>query len=118
MSANLAVLDVSRKGQTRKIYSFEEASGGRIIFKVCSNIIPFLVTGSGDVTYNIRRRILGAIPVKLTTTYHLYNFVTSKAGDVVNLIRKSRWPSQCRSFFGEDGIYTLLHEKSILTLDI
>ena len=30
-SANLEVFDVSRKGQTKKIYSFEEISGSRII---------------------------------------------------------------------------------------
>ena len=28
-SANLEVFDVSRKGQAKKIYSFEEMSGGR-----------------------------------------------------------------------------------------
>ena len=30
-SANLEVFDVSRKGQARKIYSFEEFSGSNII---------------------------------------------------------------------------------------
>ena len=32
-SANLEVFDVSRKRQVKKIYSFEEVSGGRIIVK-------------------------------------------------------------------------------------
>ena len=30
-SANLQVFDISRKGQVRKIYSFEEVTGSRII---------------------------------------------------------------------------------------
>ena len=40
VSANLEVFDVSRKEQVRKIYSFEEVSGGRIILKICLIISP------------------------------------------------------------------------------
>lgn len=53
-----------------------------------------LVTGTGDVTYNSRRGILGAISVGGKISYHLYSLATSKAGDIVKLIRKSRWHSQ------------------------
>lgn len=45
---------------------------------------PFRVTCDGDVTYNPRRRVLGAIPVQGKITYHLYSFSTSKAGNAVN----------------------------------
>ena len=31
LAANLEAFDVSRKGQAKKIYSFEEVSGGKII---------------------------------------------------------------------------------------
>ena len=90
--SNLAVFDVSRKGQARKIYSFEEVSGGSSIVKV-HHIIFIIVTGEGDVTYNPRRSILGAIPVGGKISYHLYNIATSKAGNIVKLIQKSRWHS-------------------------
>ena len=41
-SASLEVFDVSRKGQAKKIYSFEEVSGGRIIVKIYLIIVtPF-----------------------------------------------------------------------------
>ena len=39
-SANLEVFDVSRKGQAKKIFSFEEVSGGRIIIKIISQFSP------------------------------------------------------------------------------
>ena len=62
-SASLKVFDVSRKGQVRKIYSFEEVPGGKIIV-IFLIIHRFLVPGNGDVTYNLRRNTLGAIPVE------------------------------------------------------
>ena len=41
-SVNLEVFDATRKGQVRKIYSFEEVSGGRTIVKIdLMIIIPF-----------------------------------------------------------------------------
>ena len=92
-SANLEVFDVSRKGQAKKIYSFEEVPGGRNNFKPRSptHLFSFLETGSGDVTYNSRRGFLGAIPADGEIDYHLYHFSTSKAGNTVKLIRKSLW---------------------------
>ena len=68
ISANLEVFDVSRKGQAKKIYSFEEVGGCRII--------------------------LGAIPVGRKTACRLYNFATSNAGNIVKFIRKSKWQPQ------------------------
>ena len=93
MSANLEVFDISRKGQVKKIYSFEEVLGGRIIVNFLF-IHHFLVTGNGDVAYNPRRNTLGAISVEGKINYHLYNFTTSKAGNIVKLIRKSKWQSK------------------------
>ncbi len=50
----------------------------------------------GDVSYNSRRSILGAIPVAERIAYHLFAIDTSgsNAGDIVKLSRKSKWHSQ------------------------
>lgn len=53
-----------------------------------------LVTGFGDVTYNARRNILGAISVTGKIGYHLFNIATSKTDETVKLIRKSKWHPQ------------------------
>ena len=98
-SSNLEVFDVSRKEQVRKIYSFEEVSGCNIIVK--NHLIIILVTGVGDVTYNPRRNILGAIPVRRKVAYHLYDVAAGKTGNIVKLIRKSKWHSQYR----DESIY-------------
>ena len=37
-------------------------------------MMPLLGTGSGDVTYNPRRNILGTIPVDGKLSYHLFGF--------------------------------------------
>ena len=46
------------------------------------------------MTYNSRRGFLCTMPVTGLLAYHLYNFTTSKTGNTVNLIRKSKWHSQ------------------------
>lgn len=53
-----------------------------------------LVTGLGDIAYNERRNILGAISVEGKIAYHLYTFGSTKTGGIVKLARKSRWYSQ------------------------
>ena len=53
-----------------------------------------LVTGHGDVTYNSRKSILGAIPVGGKLVYHFYNFTTKKTDNIVKLTRKSKWHTQ------------------------
>ncbi len=65
------------------------------IFITLIIIFPIEV-GWGDVTYNYRRSILGAIPVGGRTAYHLFTIdtSTSNAGDIVKLNRKSKWHSQ------------------------
>ena len=94
-SANLEVFDISRKRKAKRIYSFEEVQGSKFIFKISHNHnLSLLVTSDMALTYNSRRGFLGAIPVKGEIAYHLYSFATSKAGNIVNLIRKSRWHSQ------------------------
>ncbi len=51
------------------------------------------MVGPGDVTYNPRRSILGAIPVAGRIAYHLFTIdaSASNAGSVVKLNRKTRW---------------------------
>ena len=87
-SANLEVFDVSRKGQTKKIYSFKEVLGSKISLKSASYVNPLIATGEGDVAYNSRRSIFGAIPVRGKIAYHLFYFGSSKAGNIVKLIQK------------------------------
>lgn len=70
-------------------------------------------TDYGDMTYNLRRGLLGAIPVQGHAAYHLFNFDTSKNDNIVNLKRKSKWHSQypntrCNSYLSHqfvDSIY-------------
>ena len=97
-SANMAVFDISKKDQIKEIYSLGELSGGIIIFylHVSNNCIFSLETGCGDITYNSRRGILGAVPLDNTISYHLFNVgsTASKTNDIVKLIRKSKWHSQ------------------------
>ena len=93
-SANLEVFDISRKKQAKKIYSFEEVYGSRIIVNILSSIILFTSDRLWRRDLNPRRRILGAIPVTGEIAYHLFDLTTGKTGNIVKLIRKSRWHSQ------------------------
>ena len=53
-------------------------------------------TGNGDIAYNARRKILGALPVRGKTLYHLFTVDTSTLSDggAVKLCQKSKWHSQ------------------------
>ena len=94
----MAVFDISKKDQIKEIYSLEEVSGSRIIFflYLLNNYIFSLGTGYGDITYNSRRGIFGAVPLYGKISYHLFNVDSnaSKSKDIVKLIRKSKWHSQ------------------------
>ena len=94
----MAIFDISKKNQTKEIYSLGEVSGGIIIFylHLLNNFIFSLDTGFGDITYNSRRGILGAVPLNKKISYHLFNVGSnaSKTKDIVMLIRKSKWHSQ------------------------
>ncbi len=65
------------------------------IFIILTIIIP-LVVGFGDVIYNPRRSILGAIPVTKRIAYHLFNVnaYVSNTKEIVKLCRKKKWYSQ------------------------
>ena len=52
-----------------------------------NNCIFSLGTGYGDITYNSRRGILGAVPLDTTISYHLFN-VDSNASKTNNDIVK------------------------------
>ena len=97
-SANIAVFDISKNDQIREIYSLGEVSGCIIIFYLrrLKNYIFSQGTGYGDITYNSRRGILGAIPLDQKISYHLFNVGSnaSKTKDIVKLIRKSKWHYQ------------------------
>ena len=93
----MVVFDISKTAQIKEIYSLGEVSGGSIInFFTLNNYIFSLETGVGDITYNSRRGILGAIPLEKNFSYHLFNVGShaSKTKDIVQLIRKSKWHPQ------------------------
>ena len=114
-SANLEIYDLSQK-KKRKIYSFEEVRGCNNLIDLVSNhstlldLQPLffihmvlnellsspLVTGNGDVTFNSRRRLLGAIPLGELAAYHLWNidYSRQKSDNNVRLLKKSRWLRQ------------------------
>ena len=97
-SANMAVFDISKNNQIKEIYDLSEVSGECIISlpSFLNNYIFSLDTGFGDITYNSRRSILGAVPLNKKISYHLFNVDShaSKTKDIVKLIRKSKWHSQ------------------------
>jgi len=84
------------KGKLRKYIQLLKFLGVEsLLIKIKSHISsPLLDAGMGDVTYNPRRNILGAMCVEGKIAYHLYNFGTSKSDSIVKLIRKTRWHSQ------------------------
>ena len=95
----MAVFDISKKDQIKELYSLGEVSGERIIIFFLSSFEQLyfsLETGPGDITYNSRRGILGAVPLYGKISYHLSNVNSnaSKPKDIVKLIRKSKWHSQ------------------------
>ena len=56
--------------------------------------------GFGDVTYNPRRSILGAVSITAETAYHLWTVDAnaSKSEDIIKLNRKSKWHSEHGNF--------------------
>mgnify|MGYP000947881788 CR=1 FL=1 len=99
-SANMSVFDISKKDQIKEVYSLGEVSRGRInnyfYLHFSNNYIFSLELGCGDITYNSRRSILGAVPIISKISYHLFNVDSNafKTKDIVKLIRKSKWHSQ------------------------
>ena len=83
------------KGKLRKYIQplgFLEVESSLI--KISLIFSRLLVTGRGDVTYNPRRNILGAMCVGGKVAYQLYNFDTSNSDDIVKFNRNSKWHSQ------------------------
>lgn len=71
-----------------------------------------IVTGVGDVTYNSRRGLLGAISLNGKIAYHLYNieFISAqKSGYSGKLLRKSKWHSQYGTSLGNLFIFPAIH---------
>ena len=86
------------------------------------------VTGYGDMTYNSRRGIFGAIPVGQKIAYHLFKMDThlSQVDDAVSLCRKTKWHSQYRDLPGNLTCFYMvftnqnlrIYEQKILLLDL
>ena len=94
----MAVFDISNKDKIQEIYTLEENAGCIIIFSLhlLSVYILSLDPSYGDIAYNSRRGIFGAVPLYGRFSYHLFNVDSnaSKTKDIVKLIRKSKWHSQ------------------------
>lgn len=72
------------------------------------------------MTYNSRRGILGAIPVREQIAYHLFGIdaAASKTEDIVKLYRKSKWHSQYSKAICNWWLeWILLIEDEITSLD-
>ena len=56
----------------------------------------FILAGHGDVTFNDKRNLLGAISVENEIAYHLFSvdIDSSDKKNTVKLTRKSKWHSQ------------------------
>ena len=65
------------------------------------SVTGFNITANGsiDMTYNSRRNIFGAIPLRGNIVYHLFkvDVGASKLKDIVRLCRKTKWHSQHRT---------------------
>ena len=63
-----------------------------------------LATSYGDLTYNTRRNVLGAIPLTGKIAYHLWiiEYSGQRSNYDIKLLRKSRWPVQHKV---DTGIY-------------
>ena len=95
----MSVYEISKKDQIKEIYTRGEVSGQCIIIFLplsLNNYIFSLGTGDGDITYNSRRGILGAVPVDQKISYHLFDVDSNatKTKDIVKLTRKSKWHFQ------------------------
>ena len=111
-NANIEVFNLAKKGRTEKIYSFDEVVGCKfalqiiqtdiftfnlLIFDIENNDFPLtIVTGFGDLTYNTKRNLLGAISLSGKIAHHLFSVDTDcvNTKESVKLLRKSKWHSQ------------------------
>ena len=91
--ANLEIFDVSKKA-AKKIYSLGEVDKGKIhvIQRPISKTLS-LVSSCGDVAYNFRRNILGAIPSGRRVLCNLWNleYAEKKQTYDVKLLRKVKY---------------------------
>lgn len=119
-SANLEVFDISQKGSPRKVYAFEEVLGSILLILFSSKMKHWLsAIGHGDVTFNPRRNILGAICVGGEVTYHLFkvNSHSSKNDDAaVELYRKSKWHPEYHTFKSHIAFSSIFMNLDLLFL--
>ena len=70
------------------------------------------------MTYNPRRKILGAISLKGKVAYHLFSVdtETSKTKDIIKLCRKSKWHAEYRT--SDQGNLKSLHILMIIIMNL
>ena len=131
-SANIEVFDLAKKGRSEKIYSFGEVTGRKFAtsnhsnssfhYQFIQNYIEnnnFFMTidmGYGDLTYNTKRSLLGAISLSGKTAYHLFTVDTNclSIKDCIKLTRKSKWHSQFGKKKGKFNIFLIYVLNSFL----
>ena len=84
----MQIFDISTKGKVCKVYSFEEIVGGNSYISKMVSLVSLLETGRGAVTYNLRRNMLGAIPIANKVAYHLFT-VDTHTSNALNIIKLS-----------------------------
>ena len=64
-------------------------------------------TGQGDITYNTKRNLLGAISLNKKIAYHLFTVdaICLNLKECVKLTRKSKWHSQ---YSNKEGKFIIL----------
>ena len=96
----MQIFEISQKGRARRVYSFVETLGSKIFrHTVLVSILQFLVTGYGDVTYNSRRNLLGAMAVGTDIDYHLFMISANSpnaSNSAAKLCRKAKSYNQYR----------------------
>ena len=119
-SANIAIFDLTKKGRSEKIYSFDKVIGCKFaiskkrlnrffttnLFNINiknNNFLLALDTGWGDLTYNTKRNLLGAISLSGRISYHLF-FVDTTCLNIkesIKLLRKSKWDPKYANMKGK-----------------
>ena len=107
----MEVFNLAKKGRSEKVFSFDEVVGCKFAASNYSKrfflptytililriiIINVIDVGYGDLTYNPKRNLLGAISLNRKIAYHLFTVDTNCANikESVKLIRKSKWHPQ------------------------
>ena len=74
-----------------------------------------LETGFADLSYNVKRNILGAVSIRGVTSYHLFCIDTynTNPNEIVKLSRRSKWQEK----HGNQNRYCLFINQTLIFHD-